>query len=137
MLYLAAFLLGIVFAVLLIWVWEFMTGPSHAPLVRAIDEHRAAKENEELMRQFLHDDLPPLNRAEIWVRMGWIWRETRGWVVASGRLLGFLVLALFALLYAFLWFKTLVWPSSDDLRLLLGGRSLLLYVVQNEKTSSR
>ncbi len=130
------FFVGAALALLANWLWHVMTGQSHRELVRTLDEHRASQENQRLLEEFLDGRLPKLGRRQIWYRMNWVWKETRGWVLRSGRFGSFVGLFLFALLYTGLWLKTLVWPDSHDLRLMLGGRSWLMYLVRNENNSS-
>ncbi len=126
------FLGAVVFAVGHL-LWEFMTGQQHSRLVRDLDEYKARSENEKLIAEFFDRGLPDWDRREIWRRMNWLWKETRGWVFAApglGRLAG---LAAFALLYSYIWFKTLLFPNSQDLRLLLGGRVWILHIAQKQR----
>lgn len=130
------FIVGVIAALLANWIWALVTDQSHRKLVRHLDEHKAAQENQRLLEQFMDEGLPDWNRRQIWRRMTWIWKETRGWIIRSGRVLNLFWLFLFAVLYTSLWLKTLLFPDSHDLRLLLGGRSWLMYVVQKENSSS-
>lgn len=134
MLYVLIFLLGCFVTVAVTWLWEYMTGESHAELVRELDERKAQIENEKLLDVFVEEGFPRLGRREIWIRMGWIWKETRGLVVHSGQIAGYICLGLFAFLYTSLWFKNLAVPNPDDLRILLGGRGAVLYVLQERKS---
>lgn len=127
------FVAGCLSAVLLTWLWEFMTATPHDRFVEDLDQYRATQENERLLDEFVSQSMPERGRREIWLRMGWIWKETRALVLRSRSLAGFVSLGLFALLYIFFWFKTLVWANARDLRLLLGGRGALLYVLQERK----
>lgn len=130
--YILTFVAGGVVLALVTWLWQTMTGQVHTKVIRVMDEYLAASENERLLEEYLGDGLSELSRAEIWRRMGWIWKEARGWVIRSGGLLSWICLLFFALLYIFLWFKTLAFPNSSDLRLLLGARSLVMYVAHNQ-----
>lgn len=134
MVYLFIFILGGLAAFLCAWVWEAMIGRSPTLAARAMVEYQAAQENQRLLDEFVAGELPELSRSEIWEKMGWFWKEPRGWVARSGGALSWICLSVFAALYAYLWFKTLLSPNSHDLRLLLGGRSLIMYVTQ-ERTS--
>ncbi len=128
--YALVFLLGgIVFAVGH-WFWEFMTGPSHAGVVRELDEYKASRENQRLVDQFLKTGFPAWSRFEIWERMGWIWKETRGLALRSGSLLALLGLGLFALLYSYIWFRTLLFPNPGSLRTMIASRVFFLNVLQ-------
>ena len=114
------------------WAWEAMTGTRHRGLVRELDEYKAARENERLLGEFFEEGLPELDRVGIWLRMTWVWKETRGWALRAGSPASVAGLALFSLLYVYVWLKTLVWPDSDDLRLLLGGRNSMLYLARRK-----
>ena len=127
-----AFFLGGVAVIFASWIWEHMTGQIHGPLVGELDEYKAAQENQELFDQFLSEGLPDFGRPEIWYRMGWIWKETRAWAVRSGSFFALACLAFFGVLYTGLWLKTLLWPDSHDLRVLLGGRSFFLQLLHRK-----
>lgn len=133
MLYVASFVLGATLCLLAVWVWEAMTGTRHRGLVRDLDEYKAARENERLLEEFLDEGLPDLGRAEIWRRMAWVWKETRGWALRSGDPMSVAGLGLFSLLYLCVWLKTAVYPDSHDLRLLLGGRNSMAYLASKRK----
>ncbi len=124
------FLLGGLAFALIHWIWEAMTGQDHRKLVRDLDEYKANQENEKLIEEFFDEGLPDWDRKEIWRRMGWLWKETRGWALRSPGLLSLAALALYAVLYNLIWLKTLVRPNSMDLRLLLGGRVWVLHIAQ-------
>lgn len=114
-------------------VWELMTGQYHAPLVRNLDECEASDENEKLVEEFFVNGLPDWDRREIWRRMSWIWKETRGWVFESPKAVSLFSLGLFVLLYTCVWLKTLLFPNSSDLRLLLGGRVWIMHIAQRQE----
>lgn len=130
--YVIAFVAGGMVLALATWLWQIMTGQLHARVIRIMDEYLATSENQRLLEEFLGDGLSELGRSEIWRRMAWLWKETRGWVVRSGTALSWACLLFFVLLYIYVWFKTWVFPNSSDLRLLLGARSLLMYVAHDK-----
>lgn len=133
MYYALIFLLGgLVFAIGHV-VWQLMTGQYHAPLVRELDEIEASTENEKLLQEYAEGGLPDWDREGIRQRMGWIWKETRGWVYGSPRPVSLLSLGLFILLYQYVWLKTLFFPNSRDLRLLLGARVWILHIAQKQE----
>ncbi len=136
MYYALIFLLGgLAFAVGHV-VWEMMTGQYHAPLVRDLDEIEASDENEKLIDEFFQNGLPDWDRKEIWRRMSWLWKETRGWVFESPKPVSVFSLGLFLLLYNYVWIKTALFPNSRDLRLLLAGRVWILHIAQKQEQAN-
>lgn len=128
-----SFLVGGVVFLIAVWLWEWMTGQQYEELVRDLDEHKAAKENERFLDEVSQQGLATLSRGEIWSRMTWLWQETRGWALRSGSVVSFACLGLFALLYVYVWLRTMIWPRAESIRLLISGRSLLLYVAQGRE----
>ncbi len=127
------FLLGVFVVILGTWLWVALTGVAGSDPVRQIEERQAIEDNERLITEFLDAGLPRFSRREIRDKMSSLWKETRGRALASRGFSTLCCLAFFAGLYAWVWAKTALFPNSNDLRLLMGGRALVLHIAQKRE----
>jgi len=118
---------------LLSWALQLSASRRQTDLRLSFEERDAQRRTEALLRDFGGAGLPEMNRREIWRRIVWIWKSARMIALRSGRWTAAPWLALFALVGLGLGFKTLLIPNSYDLRLLLGGRDFLSFLVADRR----
>lgn len=130
-------------ALALVALWIFYTLFSWTPNLAAsrtrgdfnltFSERNAQQRTEALLRDFAGPGLPDMNRRQIWRRIAWIWKSTRAIALHSGRWSVAPWLALFAVIGFLLGLKTLFAPNSRSLRLLLGGRDFVSFLVADRR----
>lgn len=136
--YLLAFVVIWILYTLLSWSLQLLASRRQTDFRLSFDERHAQNRAEALLREFGGNGLPTMTRSEIWRRIVWIWKSARLITLRSGRWSAVPWLAVFALLGLGLGLKTVLFPNSSDLRLLLGGRDFLSFLVADRrKTPSR
>lgn len=115
------------------WTLHLAASRNQGKLDLTFVERYAQQRTEALLIDFAGKGLPEMNRRQIWRRIGWIWKSTRTIALHSGRWSVAPWLALFALIGFILGLKTLFSPNSHNLRLLLGGRDFVSFLVADRR----
>lgn len=120
---------GFVFLLGASWVAEMIIGGTQRELLLSFDEKTAHQRADETQQAFTDSRLPPLGRMEILRRVAWIWKSARVMALRSGRWSALPWIVLIAGLCCAVVVKTLISPNSHNLRIILGGREFVLFLV--------
>ncbi len=111
------------------WLAAYASADEQGRMFLSSDERVALTRTEALQRELAENGMPPLSRREIWRRINWIWKSSRFLALQSGRPLPAAAVPILWVAAVLLSLKTLILPRAHDLRVLLGGKEFLYYLV--------
>ncbi len=111
------------------WMAAYFCSDKTGEMFVSSDEQFALTQTEALQAEFVETGIPPLGRRELLQRINWIWKTARVTALSSGHLPAIFGLALVWFLAVLLAIKSLLFPKAYDLRILLGGKEFVFYLV--------
>lgn len=129
----AMILAGGLFGVAASWLGAYLCADASGEMFVSSDERVAIAQTESLEAEFVATGIRALNRHGIWRRINWIWKSARVTALSSGHFPAIIGLSILWVLAVILTVKTFFIPRAYDLRILLGGKEFVFYLVTGRR----
>lgn len=126
------FLAGGLCCMLAHWVEAYFCFDAGGEMFVSTDERIALTQTEALQAEFVETGIRRLSRRGIWERINWIWKSARVTALSSKHLPAIIGLSMVWILAFLIACKTLLAPRAYDLRILLGGKEFVFYLVSGK-----
>ncbi len=111
------------------WMAAYFCSNRDGEMFVSSDERFALAQTEALQAEFVETGILPLGRRELLQRINWIWKTARVTALSSGHLPAIVGLTLVWFLAVLIALKSVLMPKAYDLRILLGGKEFVFYLV--------
>ncbi len=116
------------------WAAAYFCSDDGGEMLLSTDERIALTQTEALEAEFVETGIRRLSRRGVWKRINWIWKSARVTALGSGHLPAIIGLSIVWVLAILIALKTLIAPRAYDLRILLGGKEFVFYLVSGKKS---